>query len=245
MDLEALKAGMGNGELGGIGDLLQKVPGMEPKITADDYSSITGATDKVDFQKITGVASPITASNGSQARQMAGEIDPQDPLKLATSGLRALNTGKLKTGEVNLGQQHARMLSTGPYQEASSRQAILFGPEGPAKLMSMADQSMNNPDVASPVQLAQIGFGGGGNTSAKNQLRELDTPSLPQSSSPAVGRAQSFSNAPIMSADKQEADRLRRVAEQDAIEQKLRQSTAPKKGETEEQRLRRLHPELY
>lgn len=134
-----------------------------------------------------------------------------DPLETLTSGLRAL---ELNTG-FDVTEHHQKMLTTGPFADAMKRQSVLH-PE-----------------------LAQVGFGGGGNTAARQQLKTLEQEDIelgitPPAPVPMIKKSQ----APIASADAAEKLRLQRVAEQDAIERKLGIGVKP--VETEDEHLKRL-----
>lgn len=132
-----------------------------------------------------------------------------DPLDMMKSGLQAL---ELNRG-FDVDTHHAKMLTTGPFADALKRQSVLH-PE-----------------------LAQVGFGGGGNSAARQQMKALEQEDLDLGIVPST--APTRSNAPIASADAVEQIRLKRVAEQEAIERKLGIGVKPK-PETEDAHLRRL-----
>lgn len=139
------------------------------------------------------------------------KISMNDPLETLTSGLRAL---ELNNG-FDVTAHHKKMLTTGPFADAMKRQSVLH-PE-----------------------LAQVGFGGGGNNAARQQLKTLEQEDIelgitPPAPVPMIKKSQ----APIASADAAEKLRLQRVAEQDAIERKLGIGVKP--VETEDEHLKRL-----
>lgn len=200
---------------------------------------------------------PFRAQPGGKQESMSNPIDTLQ------TGLRALDMSKMSDQGFDINAHHERALSTGPFAVASQRQSIWDRVNSGDPYDH--EQGPGYPDegdghAPAPIQVAQAPIGLGSNPNGKvnalgkstqQQLQALDEDAaapLRQSTSGAVmGRegVQYDKNAnPILSADALEKDRVRRNTEMDAIEKRLR-GTGARPNETEDQRLRRMHPELY
>jgi hypothetical protein len=179
-------------------------------------------------------------------------LDPTSILDTVQTGVDTLNLGKMSSAGFDFEAHQNKLLNSGPFAEATARQSV-FLPQ---------------TEKPSPMQVAGLpmGVGGEGNKSAAAQLKELDEGISPDQmqknqmkSLKAVdatqevlkqttGTPSAYTKTPVQRAADQEAARAKQAQEQAEIDKKLNigvNKNAARPGETEEQRNRRLHPELY
>lgn len=186
--------------------------------------------------------------NGDHFLPFGSQHTSMNPVDTIRTGLQALDMGKMSDAGFDVKAHHERLLTTGPFADASKRQAIWD---------ELADKRLNPSDEEpAPIHnaiVAQVPIGLGGNSNGKinalgsstqQQLKALEQESVPVApGTPKAPGTMPRSTAPIMSADAMEKDRLRRVQEQAAIESKLRgtPTVIPRFGEeTEAQTAKRL-----
>jgi len=134
------------------------------------------------------------------------------------------------------------LLNQGAFADAKKRQSAWMSKP------SLPDEPTPEDDMAvKPFLLAQlpIGIGGGGNTSAMSQLKTLATEEKTNAPLPTTAsKLPTLQTMPQGQAKTPEQlDAIR--ADQARVEQKLFGKKAAPANETEDQKNRRLHPELY
>lgn len=162
-----------------------------------------------------------------------------DPLAIMSRGLQALQSNRKG---FDPDAHHKHVMSTGAFADAAKRHAV-WEPMNANDLLAKENE---------PLLMAQVpmGAGGEGNTAAAAQLKALNAEDAAvglRAETMAPTTSQPLAKPYVLQKAEDQAKRLKALqASQAEVDAKLGIGMKKKKvTETEDQRLRREHPELY